>query len=467
MKNLKKIVLSGKEVWPIIEGGKGIGASDGRSAGAFASAGAVGTISGASTMGFSESDGKYIPHTYSGKTRSMKHKELVDQTIEHTVDHIDLAHRTSQGRGAIHMNVLWEMGGSEAILYGVLSKVKGKLDGITCGAGMPYSLLEIACKHEIYCYPIVSSMRAFRILWKRAYSKCPREFLGGVVYEDPWKAGGHNGISNAENPEISEAPFERVEAIRTFMNSVGLVDVPIIMAGGVWFLRDWQDWLDNPKIGPIAFQFGTRALLTQESPIPDQWKQRLFDINEGEVRLNRYSPTGFYSSALDNDFLKELRARSARQISYSDSPRDGMDSVLEYGVRKRKIYVNADDYVKAKIWMTEGYTAMLKTPDHTILLVTESKAAQIRYDQLDCKGCLSRCKFSSWDQEALTGTGIKPDPRSFCIQNTLRDAVIHGDVDNDLIFLGHSAYKFSSDPMYARRYIPTVKELVDAIVEGQ
>ena len=43
---LDSLVISGKEVLPIIEGGKGIGVSSGRSSGAFASAGAVGTFSG-------------------------------------------------------------------------------------------------------------------------------------------------------------------------------------------------------------------------------------------------------------------------------------------------------------------------------------------------------------------------------------------------------------------------------------
>ncbi len=43
---LKSVVLSGKEVLPIVEGGKGIGATSGVTCGAFAAAGAVGTFSG-------------------------------------------------------------------------------------------------------------------------------------------------------------------------------------------------------------------------------------------------------------------------------------------------------------------------------------------------------------------------------------------------------------------------------------
>ena len=68
------------------------------------------------------------------------------------------------------------------------------------------------------------------------------------------------------------------------MREFGLGETPIIMAGGVWWLEEWEDWIDNPELGPIAFQFGTRPLLTKESPIGDAWKQRLLTL-EGGRRL--------------------------------------------------------------------------------------------------------------------------------------------------------------------------------------
>src|SRR3546814_1660951 len=106
----------------------------------------------------------------------------------------------SGGKGAININVLWEMGGAQQILEGVLERTKGLVAGVTCGAGMPYKLSEIAARHNVLYLPIISSARAFRALWKRAYSKVPH-LLGAVVYEDPWLAGGHNGLSNAERSE--------------------------------------------------------------------------------------------------------------------------------------------------------------------------------------------------------------------------------------------------------------------------
>ena len=68
------------------------------------------------------------------------------------------------GKGAININVLWEMGGAQRVLEGVLERTKGLVAGVTCGAGMPYKLSEIAAAHNVNYLPIVSSGRAFRAL---------------------------------------------------------------------------------------------------------------------------------------------------------------------------------------------------------------------------------------------------------------------------------------------------------------
>ena len=79
--------------------------------------------------------------------------------------------RCPAASGRIHMNVLWEMAASERVLHGVLEGAKGLIHGVTCGAGMPYRIAEICARYGVYYYPIVSSARAFRALWKRAYHK--------------------------------------------------------------------------------------------------------------------------------------------------------------------------------------------------------------------------------------------------------------------------------------------------------
>ncbi len=465
MLKIKPVVISGREVLPIVEGGKGIGVTSGVTSGAFAAAGAVGTFSGVNADSMDE-NGNLVDYVYKGATRKERHEELIDLSIKGALYQAKTAYEISGGKGRIHMNILWEMGGAERVLHGVLEKAKGMINGVTCGAGMPYRIAEIAEHYKVYYYPIVSSMRAFRALWKRAYHKMSN-FLGAVVYEDPWLAGGHNGLSNSEDPAKPEDPFPRVSELRRFMNEVGLSHIPIIMAGGVWALKDWENWLDNPEIGPIAFQFGTRPILTKESPVSDEWKKKLLTLKNGDVYLNRFSPTGFYSSAVENDFIRELQGREERQIPYLIEPHGELVVPFPVGPRKRPVYVTAEDKEKAEFWLAKGFDEAMKTPDSTLIFVTKDKSEQIRFDQIDCMGCLSACRFSNWSTNENFSTGKKTDPRSYCIQKTLQKVVHGNDVENQLMFSGHNAYKFSEDPFYANGFIPTVQQLVDRIMTGE
>ena len=465
---LNPVIVGGKEVLPIIEGGKGVAVTNGATAGEFAASGAVGTFSGVNADSYDD-EGNPVPQVYHAKTRSERHLELIKYAIDGGITQAKEAYERASGNGRIHMNILWEMGGAIPVMRGVLEGAKGLINGVTCGAGMPYKLAEISAEYKVHYYPIISSMRAFRLLWMRSYNKV-QEWLGGVVYEDPWKAGGHNGLSNKEDPKIPQDPYPRVKELRTFMNSIGLNDTPIIMAGGVWHIKEWEHWLDNPEIGPIAFQFGTRPIVTQESPVSDVWKKRLLNLKEGDVYLNKFSPTGFYSSAVENDFLRELIGRSERQISYSRKPEEELTEALPIGARGRPVYVKPEDKIKAEGWIAGGHNHGMKTPDSTLIFVSEAKEQEILQDQIDCMGCLSACHFSNWSEhdEGHT-TGRKADPRSFCIQKSLQQ-IAHGDlpenIENELMFSGHNAYRFADDPYYADGFIPTVRQLVDRIATG-
>lgn len=397
--------------------------------------------------------------------------------IDGGIAQVRAARDIAGGRGMVNANILWEMGAAERVITGILEGAPGCIDGLTCGAGMPYRLSEIAAHFGVHYYPIVSSARAFNALWKRSYNKTA-ELLGGVVYEDPWRAGGHNGLSNTENPLAPEEPFPRVLALRQTMNNYGLSQTPIIMAGGVWWLEEWEDWIGNPDLGPIVFQFGTRPLLTEESPIPMAWKRRLRTLKQGDVYLNRFSPTGFYSSAINNSFLHDLLGRSERQVAYSSEPVGDHLEPYGVGVRKRLVYVTAADLARIAEWEAEGFDEAMRTPDSTLVFVSADDAQQIVADQAACMGCLSECRFSNWSQRGPTySTGIKADPRSFCIQKTLQ-TISHADeangiaaadnlVDHNLMFSGTNAWRFGSDPFYADGFTPTVKQLVERILTGR
>lgn len=469
-KIIHPIVMGGVNVLPIVEGGKGVGVTNGITAGHFAKAGAVGTFSGVNAQVLDD-NGVYHPLVYKTHTRKAKHEELIEYSIRGAISQAKRAFDISGGLGRIHVNVLWEMGGAQRVLEGLLEKTKGLIHGVTCGAGMPYRLGEIASKYKVHYYPIISSMRAFRALWKRSYSKFS-DFLGGVVYECPWRAGGHNGLSNAEDPNSPGNTFERVREIRSFMNEVGLQETPIIVAGGIWHLKDEEEFLDNKEIGKVAFQFGTRPIYTQEYPVSDEWKKRLFTLKEGDIYLNKFSPTGFYSSAVNNGFIQNLRGRSERQVKFSDEKTEEFCEEYLFGPRKRSTFVPSGSLAKIAEFEKNGYTVAMKTPDDTMVFVTPESSDEILKDQQDCMGCLSACAFSNWATEEYSinehfTTGRKADPRSFCIQKTLQAAISTPDIENNLMFCGSQGFNFAEDPWYQNgEFMPTIAQLVERIQYG-
>lgn len=466
---IKTVTLSGLECLPIVEGGKGIGLSTGVTAGHFAKNGCVGTFSGVNPDPI-DVNGNPIPQIFTSKKRFERQQEMIKYAIDGAIAQAKIARDIAGNCGRIHMNILWEAGGAQKILENVLDGAKGLIHGVTCGAGMPYKLGELASKYKVYYYPIVSSMRAFRALWKRNYQNFS-DWLGGVVYECPWRAGGHNGLSNSENPYEHGNSYERVKELRAFMNQIGLQDTPIIMAGGVWDLAEYEEWLDNPEIGPIAFQFGTRPIVTQENPVSQEVKERLLNVGKDEILTNTFSPTGFYSSAVRNKLMEDLVNRGKRQISFSREQNDEFSVELVSGKANKKFYIKDSDSANAKKWIEEGNSELVRTPDETIVFVSEEEAKEIMEDQVDCIGCLSNCQFSSWcqyNEDRGYNSGRIPDPRSFCIQKSLQNIrAQNADIENNLIFAGSNAHRFATDPLYANRYIPTTKELIDAIMQGR
>ena len=140
---------------------------------------------------------------------------------------------------------------------------------------------------------------------------------------------------------------------------------------------------------------------------------------------------------------------------------------IKLGNKKKSFLVNKKDISKILSLIKQGFREPLKTPDDTFIMVAQEKAAEIKKDQTDCMGCLSQCKFSSWKDSDKYSTGKLVDPRSFCIQKTLQNVAHDNEVDNELMFAGHNAWRFGKDPFYSNKFIPTVKQLIERIVTGE
>ncbi|MDR1425631.1 MAG: nitronate monooxygenase [Rickettsiales bacterium] len=465
LENLKELIMGGRKFLPIFEGGKGIGISTGITAGHFACSGCVGTFSGVNPD-LIDGNGKTVRVLLKARTRLERHLEMIQNSINGIISHAKTARDIASNFGRIHMNVLWEMGGTEKILVNTLSKLKGVVQGVACGAGLPYKLGDICAKFRVNYLPIVSSLRAFRVLWKKSYERT-KEWLGAVIYECPWRAGGHNGFTHAENPAVKGNTYERVKELRSFMNEAGLRDIPVVVAGGVWNLKEYEHFLNNPDIGDVAFQFGTRPLLTRESPISDEWKNKLLKLSPEDIKLNNFSPTGFYSLAINNVFLKELFDRSARQIVYSDLYSGEFNSKFKIS-NGSTVFIRENDLEISNNWFNGDHSVVVKTPEGTILFLRPDEFEDLKKDIRECSGCLSQCQFSCWQQSAKNySSGRIPDFRKMCIQKALQNAKNNENTPKQLYFAGSEAYRFATDPMYKNGYIPTISELVKALLDGR
>ena len=195
---------------------------------------------------------------------------------------------------------------------------------------------------------------------------------------------------------------------------------------------------------------------------------------------NLTEPNNIKNIDIANEFLKEINFNETRVAATPQSVKELIKACENYPKLKnsskitfeyvmlKDINDSEEDANKADGWFNQGYTEILKTPDDTVIFVTEKNSIEIRKDQKDCMGCLSQCKFSNWsdNEENKYSTGKKVDPRSFCIQKTLQNVAHFEDPENELMFAGHNAWKFKQDPFYSNGFVPTVKELVNRIASG-
>ena len=214
----------------------------------------------------------------------------------------------------------------------------------------------------------------------------------------PGCAGGHNGLSNSEDPQRARAALPA----RARAAQADARDGPRPRADRHGRRRlasraTGRTGSAIQELGPIAFQFGTRPLLTRESPIPEGWKKRLLELLPGDVLLHRFSPTGFYSSAVKNRFLDELVGAlgPAGRVRRGADPSAAATASSPTAARATASTA-AEDMRGSRAGSREGYTQPMRTPDDTLIFVAPQKAREIRRDQANCMGCLSHCKFSNW-----------------------------------------------------------------------
>ncbi len=291
---------------PIIQGGMGIGLSSYSLAGAVAYEGGFGVLSSAGLDRLvSKRKGTKFNHREAAKLEVLDAREI------------------SLGNGAIGMNIMVAVINSYE--SSVLGSMDGGVDAIFSGAGLPFSLAEIAKSHprfdEVALIPIVSSGRAAEVIIKK-WEKTGR-MPDAFVVEGPL-AGGHIGwrdVESAFDPKNMLANL--IKEVQDVCERYNLL-IPIIAAGGIF---SHQDILRYLSLGCAGVQMGTRFLATFESGANENYKNLLVNCKEEDIELAKKpgSPCGMLFRVLKaSPFYQEA-------LSYARAPNCDKGYLLNKG----------------------------------------------------------------------------------------------------------------------------------------
>lgn len=281
---------------PVIQGGMGVGISLSSLAGAVAKEGGIGLISTAQ-IGFREPD--FYRNAQEANLRAMESEMKKARAI-------------APG-GIIGFNI---MVATKNYVEYVKTAVKIGADLIVSGAGLPVDLPEYVKGSATKIAPIVSTVKAAKVIckrWDRNYKTAPDL----VVIEGPL-AGGHLGFSREQLAEL-EADTEKVSKtyhkaeyeeevkgiislVRQYAEKYGK-EIPVVTAGGVYTHEDVRHCIED--LGADGVQVGTRFVTTEECDAPLVYKQAYINAREEDIVITK-SPVGMPGRAIMNPFLRKM-----------------------------------------------------------------------------------------------------------------------------------------------------------------
>lgn len=269
---------------PIIQGGMGVGVSLSGLASAVTNAGGIGIISSAQ-IGFKEND--FDKNPLEANLRALK-------------KHIKLA-KEKCNNGIIGVNVM--VATKEYAEY-IKTAVESGIDLIISGAGMPTMLPKLTKGYNVKIAPIVSSLKAAKVILK-LWDKHDNVTPDMIVVEGP-KAGGHLGFKKYEIETASES-FDNT--IVDIVNHVKEYEekyekkIPVIAAGGIFDGNDIAKYLN---LGASGVQMATRFVATHECDASLEFKKAYVNAGKDEVGIVS-SPVGMPGRAILNPFVNKTK----------------------------------------------------------------------------------------------------------------------------------------------------------------
>lgn len=292
---LRPLLLAGRKLLPVVQGGMGVGVSAHRLAGSVAAESGVGTIASV--------DLRHHHPDLLERTASLpvahESKAIIDAAnLEALSREIRMARERSKGRGLLAVNVMRAVNEYAA---SVRKALECGIDAIVVGAGLPLDLPELATDHpNVLLIPILSDARGIQVVVKKWQRK--GRLPGAIVIEHPRYAGGHLGATRLADIHDPRFDFENViPAALAFFREVGIESqVPLIAAGGI---RSHADIARLQSMGAAAVQLGTPFAVTEECDAHPEFKRVLATATDEDM-VEFVSVAGLPARAVASIWMK-------------------------------------------------------------------------------------------------------------------------------------------------------------------
>ena len=272
---LTPLVLAGRRLLPIVQGGMGVGVSAHRLSGSVAAEGGVGTIASV--------DLRHHHPDLLARTAALPigaaSKAIIDAAnLEALSREIRKARELSRGLGLLAVNVMRAVNEYAA---SVRKALECGIDAIVVGAGLPLDLPDLAQDHpKVLLIPILSDARGIQLIVKKWQRK--GRLPGAIVIEHPRYAGGHLGATRLTDIRDPRFDFENViPAALAFFRTAGIESqVPLIAAGGI---RSHADISRLQAMGAAGVQLGTPFAVTEECDAHPEFKRVLATATDEDM----------------------------------------------------------------------------------------------------------------------------------------------------------------------------------------
>lgn len=299
---LKPLLLRGRSLLPIVQGGMGVGVSAHRLASAVAREDALGTIASV--------DLRHHHPDLVAAGKDVRDRAVLDGHNLIALDReIRSAKNQAGGHGAIAVNVMKAVDQHAALVH---QSCESGADAIVMGAGLPLDLPDLCADFpDVALVPILSDARGVAIVVRRWLRK--GRLPDAIVIEHPAHAGGHLGATRVEELDDPRFEFARViDDVHTMFRGQGIEgeNIPLIAAGGINTPEKLRAVL---KLGYAAAQLGTSFAVTEEGDAHVNFKKVLVGAQPRDI-VEFISVAGLPARAVRTTWLERyLRRESTLQ----------------------------------------------------------------------------------------------------------------------------------------------------------